>query len=287
MTWTGPVPRPAAHPAEGAIETKIEDAIATLEMVVDIDDVALLWTGGKEANVIADLLLYTVGDYPGVPDARFATIDTGNHFDDMYDFRTKYIAPTGDQGSDTIGPPFGVDGWLTVRHPIVDEVLANDDDPRGYHGAWADDVDLPETDPIDGLPRDPDEWTVATSCGAAKVGGLRLLIEDHGFDTLITGRRGDDPLVPGDGDLELVEDRRSPVPHRRINPLANWQEANVYAYIKKESVSLPSLYTEDGYRHTDAECCTDDDDRGGEYGEGGRDPDKLRAREALEDMGYV
>lgn len=288
MTWNGPPRRVDALPAAGSMEQRLEEAIDALVDVVD-EAALLLWTGGKEANVLADLLLYAVGDSPGRSPAPFGTIDTGNAYPEIHQFRGEFCLPMGDRGADTVGPPGGVDGFLVERYDgLIDGVIDNPDDPRGYHGAWDDDVDLPAEDPVPGLPRTPEEWDVPASCGALKVVPLRRFIEDHGFDVLLTGRRADDPLVAGGdaGGLEVHEEVRSPAPHRRVNPLAEWSAANVWAYIKAESVSLPTLYTDEGYQHTDAMCCTDDD-QVGEYGEGGRDPDKRAARDRLEDMGYV
>jgi len=291
MTWNSSPPRPDVTPGTNSQQARIEEAIGALEAAIqESDDSAFLWTGGKEAQVIAALLLYAVGDAQEVPPVPFVTIDTGNQFDEMYDFRDEYVAPTGDNGADTVGPPTGISEVITLCHDeMLDRVIDNPDDPRGYHGQWDETVDLPSSDTLDGLPESPKEWSVASSCGALKVVPIRQAIEELGFSTLITGRRSGDPLTPSDkeGGLDIIEEKRSPVPHTRVNPLASWSEANVYAYIKMESISLPMLYTEEGYRHTDAMCCVDRDSQVGEYGEGGRDPRKLEQRKELEDLGYV
>ncbi len=315
MTWHGPVQRSTVVPGEGSQQELVEQAIDALEEAMD-EDAVFLWTGGKEAQVIADLLLYTVGDADEQSPLPWGIIDTDNQFDAMYEFREEYLRPTGDRGADTVGPTTGVED-VTVRRydDLLDEVILNDEDPRGYHGGWDATTELPDTDPVDGLPRSPEAWDVPASCGALKTVPLRQFVEEGGYDVVVTGRRAADPLVAGgesdgkdgaegdgtdgsesDGDhgaeseapgFGIRERRRQPTYHERINPLANWAEANVYAYVKAESVSLPSLYTEEGYRHTDSECCTGDDARAGEYGEGGRDPRKVAARDDLEDMGYI
>lgn len=291
MTWHGPLQRPTVTPGEGSQQARIEQAIDALTDAAE-EDAIFLWTGGKEAQVIADLLLYTVGDADERSPVPWGTIDTGNQFEEMYEFRETYCLPSGDRGADTVGPSTGVDD-VTVRRydALVEEVIENEDDPRGYHGRWDATVELPDSDPIEGLPRDPEDWDVPASCGALKTVPLRQFVEEAGFEIVITGRRAADPIVAGgdqggDG-FGIREERRQPTRHVRVNPLADWSEANVYAYLKAESVSLPSLYTEDGYRHTDSECCTGSDARAGEYGEGGRDPRKVAARDDLEDMGYI
>jgi 3'-phosphoadenosine 5'-phosphosulfate sulfotransferase (PAPS reductase)/FAD synthetase len=284
MPFRTPPERPTVTPGSGSQQQYLDRATERLESEIT-DDTAFLWTGGKEAQVIADLLLYAVGDVHESSPVPFITIDTGNHYDAMYDFREDYATESG------IGPETGIEDWRTIRHDkLLDGVLQNDDDPRQHHGAWDTSVDIPPTNsvPVDNLPRSKDSWNVEISCGAAKVVPLRQLITDDGFTTLITGRRSSDPLTPGNQDTELdvTRDRHEPAPHTRINPLADWSEANVYAFLKAESVPLCSLYTQQGLRHTDAACCVDKD-AVGEYGEGGRDPEKQAAKDRLEEMGYV
>lgn len=285
MTWLGSPRRAEVVPAKGSMQQRVDEAIYTLEDVIEDEDALFLWTGGKEANVIGDLLLYAVGE-PGNQEIPWATIDTGNHFDEMREFRREYVAATGDQSASTTGPPGGVAVRVERYDELLDRVIQNEDDPRGYHGRWDDSVDLPDPQSGMDLPRTPEEWDVPASCGALKVVPLRRLINGEGWSTIVTGRRGEDPLTGDDGEFDVWKDRREPARHTRVNPLADWSEANVYAYIKQESVSLPTLYTEQGYRHTDSVCCTDEE-QVGEYGEGGRDPQKLRDRQQLEDLGYV
>ncbi|MFB6209186.1 MAG: phosphoadenosine phosphosulfate reductase family protein [Candidatus Nanohaloarchaea archaeon] len=132
--------------------------------------------------------------------------------------------------------------------------------------------------------------SVTESCGALKVEPLKKFVEDHNYDTLITGIRGSDMIAQenGETEIELIEQKKEPAKYTRVNPLKNWDEANVWAYLKAETVSYPELYDQ-GYRHTDSKCCTSKEDREGaqEYGEGGIDAEKQAAKEDLQDMGYV
>lgn len=308
MTWHSRPEHPSVTPGENSQQTRVDEAISCLSDHVG-DDVGFLWTGGKEAQVIADMLLYAIGDLGETP-VSFLTIDTGNAYDEMYKFRSEYTSATGDKGADTVGPANGVSGHRLYRHgKMLESVIRKDTDPRGYHGRLSDPtcpacgVDIVDWDregytiqcsacsnkyTIEDKYASPAEWDVPSSCGVLKTVPMREIIEDYGFSKLITGRRSTDPVTPGGSNTELahVRERSKPSPHTRVNPLANWSESNVYAYIAAESVKLPDLYTEQGYRHTDSQCCTDDD-AVGEYGEGGRDPQKQGARERLEDMGYV
>lgn len=285
MTWHGPTHQKIATPQQNSQQERINKSLTALREAVD-DDALFLWTGGKEAQVIADMLLYAVGE-PEEQPIPFGIIDTGNHFEEMYTFRSNFCAPNGDRGAATIGPPNGIRDIRVRRHEkLLDEVINNDDDPRGYHGQFNENTELPSENVIEGLPRDPDKWGVTESCGKIKTKPYRDFIQEDGFKTIITGIRGTDPITGSENTVPINQSRSQPATHTRINPLANWSEANVYAYIKQESLSLPNLYTEKGYRHTDAKCCTDDKNTP-EYGEGGRDTEKLDRREQLEAMGYV
>lgn len=315
MTWNNPPARPNVVPKRGCQQTHIEEAVGSLETAVSGDkSTAFLWTGGKEAQVIADLLLYAVGEAVEVSPVPFVIIETGNQFEAMKEFRQKYVAPEGDNGAATTGPPTGVSDVRTIRYDeMLEQVIHNPADPRGYHGEYGiaecphcgegllaaqtdADYECPDCGFEHTVPEkfrptlSKEEWGVPESCGALKIVPMRRVIEDYGFDTLITGRRSEDPLTPGkpkNDELDVFEERRSPAPHTRVNPLASWEEANVYAYLKAESVSLPSLYTEEGYRHTDMKCCVDHESDVGEYGEGGRDPEKVNNRAKLEQLGYI
>lgn len=293
---------------------RIEEAVETLEKIVEgNDNVIFLWTGGKEAQVIADMLLYEVGEEEGVSPVPFGIIDTGNHFEEMYEFRQDYLEASGDQGAETVGPFMGIgnDCIAEKYQEFLDHIINNEYDPRGYHGEHSGEwkcpacgevaelnereyrVECSECDtntklkPVQRQNLSRDDWGVPESCGALKVEPLKSFIEEHGFDVMITGIRGSDMIAGGqEQDIELVEKKESPAPYTRVNPLKNWSEANVWAYLKMESVSYPVLYDQ-GYRHTDAKCCTDVDQEASEYGEGGVDAEKQAAQEQLQDMGYI
>lgn len=313
MTWNSTPNMAKATPFDGSQMEQIGRAVQTLENVIaeDDGDTVFLWTGGKEANVIADMLLYAVGE-PGVSPIPFGIIDTGNQFDEMYAFREDFLDATGDQGADTVGPFGGVDEVITVKYEeMLEKIIENENDPRGYHGEHTGEWNCADCGAIASLNRKnvqcnkcgteeplvgvrssnvtPEEWDVAASCGALKVVPLKRFIENHGFTTLITGRRADDPIVQSGerSGVELREEHDNPAPHTRVNPLASWKEGNVWAYMKAESVSYPELYNR-GYRHTDAACCTEDpEEQVGEYGEGGVDAEKEAVRDRLQGMGYI
>lgn len=237
----------------------VEEAVSILDRNVEPGD-GFLWTGGKEAQVIAHMLLEEVGK-----DVTFLTVDTGNHFESIYNFRESFHE---EKGFD----------WKVRKHEELLEKINDPEDPRDYHGEWSS-----EAERAGEIDITKEEWTVERSCGTLKVVPMRRFIERDGFDTLITGVRASDP-VAGEEFGPVVE-KKEPAEHTRVNPLHNWSENHVWAYLKKQFVDYPDIYDE-GYRHTDSKCCTDDS-QVGEHGEGGRDPEKTKAKDKLQEMGYV
>lgn len=132
------------------MQGKVDDAVAAIRKAHEMGNPGVMFTGGKDSMIIADL--YRRFD---LPDPYYCVIDTGNQFESIYQFR-KRIA----------------DEWgftLDVRRndEFIDDVINNEDDARDY--AW----NGPKTDEC---------------CGALKIDVMADFIAD-GFDPLIVGRR--------------------------------------------------------------------------------------------------
>lgn len=173
-------------------------------------------------------------------------VDTYNQFDEIYDFR------------DQISEDWDLEFDVRANEQFLDKVINNDDDPRGF--AW----DGPKTEEC---------------CGALKIDVIADFIQD-GYNTLISGRRAADV----GGELDISEEKRNPLPHKRVNPLANWSDAHVEAFIKKHSIPLPTLYY-NGWEHTDCVDCVSKGEEGDDWS-GVSAEQKERLRE-LRDMGYM
>jgi 3'-phosphoadenosine 5'-phosphosulfate sulfotransferase (PAPS reductase)/FAD synthetase len=209
------------------------------------DETGFLWTGGIESQVIAHMLLERTESTP-----TFLTIDTGNQLDSVYEFREQYYEANEFE-------------WETGRNQ---DVLSEIDDPsneKNYHGEGG--------------------WTVEESCGALKTQPIQEFVEADGYDTLITGTRRNDPIA--DDDMEVVSDRRSPVPHTRVHPLASWTEEEVWAYITYWFVDYPDCY-DNGIYHTDSKCCMEDEVIG-EHGEGVQSQREREMKKNLQELGYI
>lgn len=255
------------------------------------DGDGFLWTGGKEAQVIADMIIRKTD-----LDVTFLTVDTGNQLESVQEFRREFHEKHGFN-------------WEVRKYDkLLEEVINNSADPRSYHGEYGEAICTECDTKLSSVTTEVDyecqscgftytvsdefreglgeigSWTVSDSCGALKVVPLRRFIETDGYHTLVTGVRQDDPLADSEQFGAVVE-RTEPVRHTRVNPLHDWSSEHVWAYISREFVDYPECYNE-GYRHTDSVCCIDDDSVS-EHGEGGRDPEKEAAADRLRDMGYV
>lgn len=113
-------------------------------------------------------------------------------------------------------------------------------------------------------------------CNALKTTALKSAIEQHGFDGLFLGIRGDEHGVRA---KERVFSHRTPdfrwnyhdqpaemwsiratAPaagkgHLRIHPLLRWSERDIWTYIESEGIPLPSLYfSKEGRRYRSIGC---------------------------------
>lgn len=179
-------------------------------------------------------------------DPNLLVIDTYNQFDEVYDFR------------DEIAEEWDLEYDVRSNEEFLEGVIHNDDDERGF--AW----DGPKTEEC---------------CGALKIDVIADFISD-GYDHLVVGRREADV----NGELPVKEEKREPIPHTRIHPLANWSDAHIEAYIKRESIPLPSLYY-DGYQHTDCVDCCAKGEEGDDWS--GVSPEQRQKLNELRDMGYM
>jgi phosphoadenosine phosphosulfate reductase len=87
-------------------------------------------------------------------------------------------------------------------------------------------------------------------CGARKIKPLNAALQ--GADAWITGQRREQSTTRTELNLEELDDTRDIA---KFNPLFDWSEADIWAYIKQENVPIHPLHLK-GYPSIGCEPCT-------------------------------
>lgn len=209
-----PMPRTLSH-----LDRLEAESIHVLrEVAADFHNPVMLYSIGKDSSVLLHLLLKAFA--PGRPPIPLLHVDTGWKFREMIAFRDRRAAETG----------------VTLHVHTNPEGLARGINPI-EHGA-----------------------TVHTD--VMKTQALKQALDGHGFDAAIGGARRDEEKSRAKErvfSFRNAQHRWDPKNQRpelwnlyntrihrgesvRVFPLSNWTELDVWLYIYRERIPVPSLY---------------------------------------------
>lgn len=216
------------------IDEKAVQARAVLRQCLETyDNPALMWTGGKDSTLTLHYLTDVVEEL-GVDHPPVIFIDHFQHFHTVYSFV--------DRWSDALG----LDVITAKNHDIGEYVEANDLAP-------GDEIPVPDLDDknqrhvrdILGLDVDTIEFKLDTEAGnhLLKTVALNDILEQHGFDAVISGVRWDEQEARSEETFfSPRHDADVYPPHDRVHPILQFTEADVWVATWQD---LVPAYVED------------------------------------------
>ncbi|MCY9785835.1 sulfate adenylyltransferase subunit CysD [Nocardiopsis sp. EMB25] len=188
------------------------------EVAAEFERPVLLFSGGKDSIVM--LRLAEKAFWPGAIPFPVMHVDTGHNFDEVIEFRDRRVAEA---------------GVRLVVASVQEQIDAGKvSEPTGR---WA-------------------------SRNRLQTSALLEAIEDNGFDAAFGGARRDeekarakervfsfrdefgqwDPKNQRPELWSVFNTRIERGEHIRVFPISNWTELDVWSYIKREKLELPSIY---------------------------------------------
>jgi sulfate adenylyltransferase subunit 2 len=219
MTNFRDIPRLVPEVNAAHLDALESEAIHILrEVAAECSNPALLFSGGKDSVVL--LRLAQKAFRPGKFPFPLVHIDTGHNFDEVIGFRDARVLELGERLIVGLVEESIRRGTVRLRNPDLD------------------------------------------SRNAAQAVTLLETIEEHKFDACIGGARRDeekarakerifsfrdefgqwDPKAQRPELWSLYNTRVHPGENMRVFPISNWTELDVWQYIAREQLALPSIY---------------------------------------------
>jgi sulfate adenylyltransferase subunit 2 len=199
-------------------ELEAESIFVLREAFAQFENPCILFSGGKDSIVVAHLAVKAF--YPAKIPFPLVHIDTGHNFDETIAFRDELVQKIGAQ--------------LVVGsvQEAIDNGLAQDE--KGVH-ATRNTAQIPTL--ID---------TIEKNKFDAAMGGARRDEEKARAKERFFSHRDDfgqwDPKNQRPELWNLFNGKKKFGEHFRVFPISNWTEMDIWQYIKKENIELPSLY---------------------------------------------
>ena len=199
-------------------ELEAESIFVLREAFAQFENPCILFSGGKDSIVVTHLAVKAF--YPAKIPFPLVHIDTGHNFDETIAFRDELVHNIGAQ--------------LVVGsvQEAIDSGLAQDE--KGIH-ATRNTAQIPTL--ID---------TIEKNKFDAAMGGARRDEEKARAKERFFSHRDDfgqwDPKNQRPELWNLFNGKKKFGEHFRVFPISNWTEMDIWQYIKKENIQLPSLY---------------------------------------------
>ncbi len=188
------------------------------EVAAQFQNPALLFSGGKDSICVAHLAKKAF--WPARPPFPFLHVDTGHNFPETIEYRDKFVA---DIGASLI--------VASVQDSIDKGRVREEKGPNASRNA------LQTVTLLDAITEN------GFDCA---IGGARRDEEKARAKERFFSHRDDfgqwDPKNQRPELWNLFNGRMHPGEHFRVFPLSNWTEMDVWQYIKKENIPLPSIY---------------------------------------------
>ena len=199
-------------------ELEAESIFVLREAFAQFENPCILFSGGKDSIVVTHLAMKAF--YPAKIPFPLVHIDTGHNFDETIAFRDELV--------DKIGAQLVVG---SVQEAI-DNGIAQDE--KGVHATR-------NTAQIPTLLN-----TLEVNRFDAAMGGARRDEEKARAKERFFSHRDDfgqwDPKNQRPELWNLFNGKKKFGEHFRVFPISNWTEMDIWQYIKKENIDLPSLY---------------------------------------------